>query len=61
MSFRLVCLGTLLLAVVAGVFGREWPVSSAQDISEVLPKLKPGDEVVMKQGRWHDQQIRFTA
>ena len=51
----------LLLVGVAGVFGREWPVSSAQDISEVLPKLKPGDEVVMKQGRWHDQQIRFTA
>ena len=61
MSFRLVYLGTLFLALVAGVSGREWPVSSAQDISEVLPKLKPGDEVVMKQGRWHDQQIRFTA
>ncbi|SVB88483.1 uncharacterized protein METZ01_LOCUS241337, partial [marine metagenome] len=61
MSFRLFCLSTLLLAGVASVFGREWPVSSAQDISEVLPKLKPGDEVVMKQGRWHDQQIRFTA
>ncbi len=61
MSFRLVCLSTLLLAGVGSVFGREWPVSSAQDISEVLPKLKPGDEVVMKQGRWHDQQIRFTA
>ena len=61
MSFRIVCLSTLLLGGVASVFGREWSVSSAQDISEVLSKLKPGDKVVMKQGRWHDQQIRFTA
>ncbi len=61
MSFRPVCLGAILLAVVADVSGREWPVGSAQDISEVLPKLEPGDEVIMKQGRWHDQQIRFTA
>jgi len=52
---------TLLLVFTWNVQGKEWPVSSAQDVSEVLPKLKPGDEVVMKQGRWHDQQIRFTA
>lgn len=61
MDFRFAILTGVHVAIVAGVYGKEWPVNSARDVHEVLPKLKPGDSVVMKPGRWHDQEIRFTA
>ena len=51
----------VLLGLAWDAQGKEWSVGSAKDIHGILPKLKPGDEVVMKQGRWHDQSIRFTA
>ena len=52
---------TILLIFTWNVQGKEWPVGSAKEIHAVLSKLKAGDIVVMQSGRWHDQQIRFTA
>ena len=51
----------LILVLNWNVHGREWLVGSSTEIKSVLSDLKPGDVVVMKSGRWHDQKIRFTA
>ena len=61
MILRLAIVVVVQIVLVFGAHGRDWLVGSAQDIHEVLPKLKPADVVVMKSGRWHDQKIRFTA
>jgi len=50
-----------ILVLNWNVHGREWLVGSSTEIKSVLSDLKPGDVVVMKSGRWHDQKIRFTA
>jgi len=50
-----------LLVLACDAQGKEWLVGSAKDIHGILSKLKAGDAVVMKPGRWHDQVIRFSA
>ena len=40
---------------------REFRVSTAAEINEIVGKLHPGDTVVMVNGTWKDQEIRFRA
>jgi len=39
----------------------EFRVSTAAEISEIVEKLHPGDTVVMVNGTWTNQEIRFRA
>src|SRR5882724_3290707 len=40
---------------------KEFRVSTAAEINEVIGKLQAGDAVVMADGTWKDQEIRFHA
>src|SRR5215469_17007347 len=56
---RLIVLVLLSMAGVAIAAQRE--IGSADEISRALADAKPGDELVMKDGTWKDQVIRFKA
>ena len=42
-------------------FGKNFSVSSASEVKAILPELKPGDNIVMANGTWTDQHIKFAA
>ncbi len=57
-SFLLAC---LLVGSGSPLLAAEFPVSSAAEIGAILPSVRPGDSIVMRNGVWTDQQINFSA
>ena len=51
----------LLLPLCEQTYAVDYPVSSAADITAILPSLNPGDALVMQNGTWTNQQINFSA
>ncbi|CAH0530057.1 polysaccharide lyase 6 family protein [Vibrio hippocampi] len=49
------------LLAVPMVSATEYQVASASEIRSVAGKLKPGDELILKSGTWHDQHIILNA
>lgn len=49
----------LLLAGGFSATAKDYPVSSAKELSAL--HLKPGDRVLMKEGNWKDQQLKFKG
>jgi len=49
----------LLLATGFSATAKDYPVSSAKELSAL--NLKPGDRVLMKEGEWKDQQLKFKG
>lgn len=56
-SLVTILIGSLLTPLKAA----ENSVSSAAEISKLVPALKPGDTLVLKNGPWQDQTITFEA
>ncbi|MEM8678837.1 MAG: chondroitinase-B domain-containing protein [Planctomycetota bacterium] len=61
--FRRLVIGfAVSLAFISSpVAGDQFFVSSAADIANTLPLVGPGDELVMTDGVWNNQQIQFAA
>ena len=49
----------LLVLVLNESFARKFLVSSADELSKL--KLIPGDTVILKEGEWKNQQLRFSG
>src|SRR5690242_9544177 len=56
---RTICMVLMLLGASAS--GAERPVESAEAIASALSQAKPGDVIVMKDGKWKDQVVRFEG
>lgn len=55
------CLIFLLLILTSAGSGRVFRASSAQEIKKVLKTVLPGDTILMTNGIWKDQEIKFQA
>lgn len=51
----------LMLALSMPSFSAVYEVSSSKQIRLIASKLKPGDEVILASGTWHNQHIKLTA
>ena len=55
----------IMLAIAAGsvcgAHATTFNVSSADDIQHATANAKPGDELVMSDGQWKDQEIHLKA
>jgi poly(beta-D-mannuronate) lyase len=67
LGLRRIALALVVVVPMVVVFlpcpgwAKEFRVSSAGEINEVVGKLQAGDAVVMTDGEWKDQGIRFRA
>lgn len=57
-SLLLVCL-TLLFP--CELWAKSYSVNSASEIHRLMKKLNPGDEVLLAEGLWNNQHIKFVA
>src|SRR5262245_10431463 len=51
----------ILVFLPCPIKAKEFRVSTAAEINAVVGKVKAGDTVVMAEGAWNDQEIRFRA
>jgi len=49
------------LAITNTAIAKEYIVSSAMALKGVERSLSPGDVVILRNGDWHNQQIKLTA
>ncbi len=55
----IICL--LLLTLFRSVQAKIYPVSNLKEFNKTVPNLRPGDEIVLKNGVWKDAELLFSG
>lgn len=62
-TFLLSCISILmcLMITMSQLVAKEWLVVDQKEFETVVKKVKPGDEIVLSNGRWENFEILFTG